>query len=586
MNNNNIFLQLREADTNNNSTRDQFGEFNAKLQKPIILNDGDELLLNKAIIDSRTIDSDRLILENPTSFTFNFGYYLVNYRDLDRVNANGGAAWAAADLDFDLYVLCKPDGGGSVVYELTRVVYNKADDVGYKKPFNVSIGYLDTNNTPRFASIKVSQGEDGAQYIWDSGPGIYAISKQNIFLDATDSNTLKYNGATDFRVSVDENTLGTNNYQLFTSTFTFTLDKGQYDFGDFADRINQKFTYLESDTVITQATITGNNPVLETTEGPVYNTAVTGLYQSGALWVRSTDATKAFKLKPPSVDGGTTQQFFGTNQVDFSFDEATNRFFIKYLNFPVYDTATQNQSVNVAATAGQFFYYKTINKYSGIIFDSIQSVDLVTNQNIDIFQDKLGFDLGTLIPTPTFVTNSTATGTSARFPTFILKDSENTTGALSSLDVVVDKKSNPENTPILASLGKVLTDQQNEIYAARSVGNIALDFGYYLIEITGLRNDLITENDIKNNIMAIISRYYQSNNYTIGSPEDAVIYTHRGPSLYLNNLGVRILQSNYTLAPNLGPDNTIFLQLRKARVPLDIIEMAEQQQEQKTKKKT
>ena len=164
---------------------------------------------------------------------------------------------------------------------------------------------------------------------------------------------------------------------------------------------------------------------------------------------------------------------------------------------------------------------------------------------------------------------------------FELKDSVNTTGALSSIDFVVDKNSIPTHPPAIVNLGKVLTDQQNEIYAAVSVGNIALNFGYYLIEITGLRNDLITQDDIKNNIMGIISRYYQSNNYTIGSPEDAVIYTHRGPSLYLNNLGVRILQSDYTLAPNLGPDNTIFLQLRKARVPLDIIQMEEEKQQQK-----
>ena len=579
MNNNNIFLQLREEDTGN--AKDQFGEFNAKLQKPIILNDGDELLLNKAIIDSRTVDSDRLILENPTTFTFNFGYYLVNNTILDRVNPNGGAAWAIADQDLELYVLCKPDGGGSTVYELNRVVFRCSDNVGYRPPFNVSVKYTDTNGIPRTASFQVSQGEDNIGYIWDSGTGIIAISSINSFIDATPQTLLNYNGASGFKTYVDENISGSNNYQLFTSSYSFTLDKGQYDFGDFADRLNQKLTFIDNNQTITQSNITGANPVLETTLGEKYNKAGTGLYQTGSIWVRSTDATKAFKLKPPGVDGGTQDQYFGTSQVVFAFDEDTNRFYIKYLNFPLYDTTSGNQSLELEGINGSVNDFKIVNKYSGIIIDGIQCVDTVTNLNVDIFQSKLGFDLSKLIPTPTFVTNSTATGTSARFPKFELKDSVNTTGALSSIDFVVDKNTNPSYPPAIGSLGKVLTDQQNEIYAAVSVGNIALNFGYYLIEITGLRNDLITQDDIKNNIMGIISRYYQSNNYTIGSPEDAVIYTHRGPSLYLNNLGVRILQSDYTLAPNLGPDNTIFLQLRKARVPLDIIQMEEEKQQQK-----
>lgn len=577
MNNNNIFLQLREEDTEN--AKDQFGEFNAKLQKPIILNDGDELLLNKAIIDSRTVDSDRLILENPTTFTFKFGYYLVNNTTQDRVNPNGGAAWTTGDQDLELYVLCKPDGGGATVYELTRVVFRCSDNVGYRAPFNVNVFYTDTNGIPRTASIKVSQGEDNIGYIWDSGTSIFAISSINGFFDATDQNLLNYNGASGFKTYVDENISGSNNYQLFTSSYSFTLDKGQYDFGDFADRLNQKLTFIDNNQIITQDNITGGNPVLETTLGSKYNKAGTGLYQTGGIWVRSTDATKAFELKPPGVAGGTQDQYFGTSQVVFAFDEDTNRFYIKYLNFPLYDTTSGNQSLELQGINGSVNDFKIVNKYSGIIIDGIQCLDTVTNLNVDIFQSKLGFDLSKLIPTPTFVTNSTATGTSARFPKFELKDSVNITGALSSIDFVVSKNTNPSYPPAIGTLGKVLTDQQNEIYAAVSVGNIALNFGYYLIEITGLRNDLITQDDIKNNIMGIISRYYQSNNYTIGSPEDAVIYTHRGPSLYLNNLGVRILQSDYTLAPNLGPDNTIFLQLRKARVALDIIQMEEQKKE-------
>jgi hypothetical protein len=52
----------------------------------------------------------------------------------------------------------------------------------------------------------------------------------------------------------------------------------------------------------------------------------------------------------------------------------------------------------------------------------------------------------------------------------------------------------------------------------------------------------------------------------------------------LNNLNVRILNGDFNIINNLGTDNTIFLQHRKFKVPLDMIQQLEQQEQQQKKK--
>ena len=82
-----------------------------------------------------------------------------------------------------------------------------------------------------------------------------------------------------------------------------------------------------------------------------------------------------------------------------------------------------------------------------------------------------------------------------------------------------------------------------------------------MIQINGLYNDgLITNTDLKNHIFGIIGRYYENENYTTGTEQDALIYQHKGTTQYLNEFSVRILNSNYELAQGIGNDNTIFLQ--------------------------
>ena len=106
-----------------------------------------------------------------------------------------------------------------------------------------------------------------------------------------------------------------------------------------------------------------------------------------------------------------------------------------------------------------------------------------------------------------------------------------------------------------------------DIVANETFLNNVFTNGYYLIEISGLPNIYKGKTLNKNNVMGIVSRYYNTQNYTIGDESNSVIYQHNGESISINNLNVRILLPDGTLAP-LQDDNTVFLKIRKADLQL------------------
>ena len=88
----------------------------------------------------------------------------------------------------------------------------------------------------------------------------------------------------------------------------------------------------------------------------------------------------------------------------------------------------------------------------------------------------------------------------------------------------------------------------------------------------------------KQNIVGIVSRYYENDNYTNASSEDAIVYKHIGMPMTIQALKIRILKPDYTAADNLGDDNTIFLTLQRS--PQNIPALLElQAEEQKVEKK-
>ena len=111
------------------------------------------------------------------------------------------------------------------------------------------------------------------------------------------------------------------------------------------------------------------------------------------------------------------------------------------------------------------------------------------------------------------------------------------------------------------------TQTTDEIDAGKSVVSevATLPYGYFLVEVKAqFANNYLTTEQNKRDVVAIVSRYYDKDSYTSSSTDSSVVYTHHGSPMMLSSFGCRILDSDKTLATNIGQDNTVFLEVIKA----------------------
>ena len=89
------------------------------------------------------------------------------------------------------------------------------------------------------------------------------------------------------------------------------------------------------------------------------------------------------------------------------------------------------------------------------------------------------------------------------------------------------------------------------------------NFGYFLVGLqAGFKSDFYAK-ESKENIMAIVSRYYEANSFTSGTSDDSVVYVHKGGSTTLSSLGIKILLPDKSLAQNVGNGSAVFVELVK-----------------------
>ena len=335
------------------------------------------------------------------------------------------------------------------------------------------------------------------------------------------------------------------------------MEAGSYNPDDLAERVSELFTQLEP----------GNTFVAEPTGSSILLNTESNVYSSmpNKLWIKTDGEVNASSGGVPYIYKGAFQYdtsggqnyFFGTSQMTLEYDINTNRFMWNYLHFPYY-TSSGSEAVSMKAINGSTNTFKLVNQVSGLLLNNLGATDQVTGQRIDFWTGILGFNLGDLCVFPSHKDNATL---SARVPFYSgLELGKNYTGGETGVDVTIDK-TNALAVPALNSIERDIA-QTVPIRANGNFGVINLSSGYFIIEIQGLNTELITNTDIKNHIFGIVSRYYENENYTSGTQQDAIIYEHVGSALYLNEMKIRILDSNYNVA-NIGNDNTIFLQVLK-----------------------
>jgi hypothetical protein len=70
--------------------------------------------------------------------------------------------------------------------------------------------------------------------------------------------------------------------------------------------------------------------------------------------------------------------------------------------------------------------------------------------------------------------------------------------------------------------------------------------------------------DGQQNILGILSRYYELNSFTSGTSADSLVYTHVGEDITLSSFQIRIMSPNKKIAENLGENSAIFVEIISA----------------------
>jgi hypothetical protein len=431
-----------------------------------------------------------------------------------------------------------------------------------------------------------------------------------------------------------ENDLAQRNLVPLRGTSTISLLSGDYTPQDLVKEMNRQvqLAYTEEGQVLEGSN--GDIPNGQTSPVPIYQN--TFLQSQQSIGFNNPRLNPAVGQNPNErtcylvrSDCGNIVRMNDTNAgvlvgasfVEFDYKTDTNQFTIDFIHTPYYTDPVPASNTPAQIAVGYLSQRQfvdgtvkgtpenliPITKNGGIVFQQLSSLDS-QGGNADFWGQILGFNLSSaqeVVP-PLLVSHQTLA--SADIPTRpagygeaggaaynvatafkmvpALKDGKNMTGGYfpisASTDLVGSNSTSywepismtlpADNTvpdPFLSTATDTINIQSNQVAIGGGPKN---DGGYFLVAVDGdFRTDYYSNNN-KDNIMGIVSRYYEINSFTSGTSDDAVIYTHKGEPITISDFNVRILAPSKKLAPNLGDGTTVFLEVIKNQ------EIAEQQQ--------
>ena len=625
--NNNVIIEASLKNSNFATNEEylaaeEFHTYNVNLAKPVTINAGDSILLNKAFIDTESeIDGVIRIDQNLTIYYDTF-LYMTN--DLKSSTTQGSARTKVIQYpdgnevndNFDYYIyntISSTKVSDQNMEIVTGIDFDGPDNsakIGdlsndYKPTeqyYPVAFDYIAIDDKQHTVYIdipltEVNQLPDDEKKVRVLGLNIFAKRANNVatttlVANNTNGNWDKNNALTKKATGSDDKgwhifsrtEIGTtDNDHLAPIKFenNFTIDKGNYTPQQIVDLINNEMDLSHIDDFFTDGREFRTNSFMK-------NSSDYLLFELGGPPDYSPEPPKrgdgllVSSAQKVDVNGNIAPRtlvpnqniFIGTNQVEIAYDDSDNKFYWNYLHFPVYDSKTQEEITFIRNRTGttEFFVDK---KNGGAGFANLSAKYLDDNgiqQNYDFWEGKLGFNLGSLL-----VKQSTSTAT------FIDGANEVTSTILSSVDgktttsarVDIDSfvlKSDPKyytvpgpttfwDTGRIQSAGA--SSQLNQVIKAdqSTLNGQLLTSGFFFIEVDAiLTNELISETETTQHICGIIDRYNSKGSYTSSAADGTMIYNHTGETTILSSVKVRILNSDRTPAIT-GIDNTIFLEV-------------------------
>ncbi len=610
-------IELRQADSHTVNPAEA-GDYEIILNKPLLLENNDELGIKSCFIDTRSSNTDqstgRITIDDTNDiFSVNFLLYLENYRP---TVANDQEYFSRQPFTF----VDQPDGKKYVVS------YNNTAPANTLDCTQIQLANQ--------RGAKFSQATIGLQYTDGSGKvvnqnfellvnGHGSNPTYNIYSDPKAKTlNIRYKpktvGTTSFQISdftitnasdlvnVDKFDLASGNFSgdvdpvISNETFfpmLFNVEaqipQGSYQADALARQISDLLSQVQMKQVQSlpidpKTTIPSFQPFDEGAEfgdATLYNTTFPTktpfltshkqlltdgdfglLGHETDLFLIAQDGTNILKF----LATATTDYVIGTSQVGLIYDDSLNKFVFQQIHSPIIDDNTgivlQREQPN--QTPARFF---TVGAHSGISFTGCGSP-----KTEKLLFKNMGFDASLFCNPNNPVDNATFVD-NGNTPSLIdinvfatdFVAGKSTTENLISIDAFFSKTdANYFQVPALSEQ-TIETNNLNSIVGHKTEGGGvgSLSNGYFLIEISGLPHSNIHNSSQRTNqnqkIKSIVGRYYATSDYTTDEGQGSIPYVHQGIPSYVDKLRVRILAPDGTPATDIQNDNTVFLQLIK-----------------------
>lgn len=554
----------------------QNGDWNTILPESIFLENGDSVIVKNSFIDTQQTTSSKIRIEEDLTVKFDFGFYMSNLADLPLTHGSDTKYQKDMFLNYDFTSLT---GSG----DLDEWVLTKRSQPLTSDDTLIEKYVIETINKNEKSIEKIVKftwtdyaGVENSKLVrlpeLDAG-NFYEVQEMVNIIYKTSVGVPKPTpslGSLNLKLSNVEQTqnIGSPVLEPYIISKEVIIPSGNYEPSELCELINdqmQENSPRIADTIIVGETILQDG------------TQIQERFLSGGSNTAEFFMCKTTALVPPiaiaSMHNLPTKNpptalvpLFGTSNFQLSYDDDSGRFLFKYLHMPFYNSNSTPAIGYFKDTANNKF--TAITRAGGIFFNQIMASNPEGKQ-IDFFGETLGFDMNQLLSN--FGYGSFAEGSDLLLNPidFDLITGQSVTGGLTVLDSVVAKTDGNfftnSQTKTLPAYSTTQTSVTDSIFSNVSKSlDSQFNFGYYLIEVNAqFKNKYMTESNNFSHISQIVSRYYELDSYTSGE-SGTIVYTHSGEPTMLQSFHCRILTSDKDLAPNLGDDNSIILEIIKA----------------------
>lgn len=589
----------------NSTNKVSNSEWESTLSQELIINDGDTLAVKTVYIDTRTLGSDNIIIEDDTNLSIDYYYYYNNTETTNTIvlskkwdwngnsaqnNFQGDLQMTNADgLPYLLVMYYHPYDYNSRIYDKTKPM-QWTPVVGTWSMFLRKGAYAKDYLAQLITKNMASVYPTNLDYLVELNMG---LNNQNSF-DQFVASMQYVNG--DFiyfaEMQANRSFLIQPYIEILNGTNLF-LNYSQPD--GIAPPVPLIPSYYSSRVPCAYVSLLNYDKKYNLQQtfsaGPPYVNQNNNIFNQDTIaicpYINATSLTGAIPVEIPKsyVSGGA--QYIaccaGASQISLLWNNQNNNIFSwDYIHTPIMVGGKQSVAMNAQPVGNsqdtpELQGYQTwamCDRQSGIMFsalypssfwsDTLGFLNITTNLSANAnpalnYQLTKSDYLG--------LTTSNFWGLNNMMSTFTMNSGSYLYQFPTTIRDQLYRQLNGQRTAVPPTTYVWESDTTNTLDASSPPVN-PNDTGHFLLEIQGYSNDFFDENN-SYQVKSIISNYYISPNSFATAPfPDSFIYIHRGESISMSQMKVRILSPKTKQPyPLIGPNSTVYLQLTQNLTP-------------------